>query len=185
MICSGRRGKSDIIKEKVDVFIDARTPCLIERATGKVLETAWHQMRSQDLGGLKRQGWNFDWAVPMRKGYQVYGLTFKGDKALQGLIALTPDKEHYAIKVDLVESAPYNVGSRGQYEGVGSHLFAIAARMSFRYGFDGYVFFEAKTKLIPHYEKTLGARRIGNSQRMVIDTGAATNLINKYFPGGD
>ncbi len=48
-------------------------------------------------------------------------------------------------------------------------------------GCDGYVFFIAKTKLIDHYIKTLGAVHVG-AQRMVINTEAALKLIDKYFP---
>ena len=42
------------------------------------------------------------------------------------------------------------------------------------------VAFTAKTKLIGHYEKTLGAYHLGG-QRMIILTQSAELLINKYF----
>ena len=48
------------------------------------------------------------------------------------------------------------------------------------YGFEGYVSFTAKTQLIEHYEKTLGAISAGG-QLMVINTDAALKLIDKYF----
>jgi len=48
-------------------------------------------------------------------------------------------------------------------------------------GCDGYVSFIAKTKLIDHYVKTLGAVHLG-AQRMVINTEASLKLIDKYFP---
>jgi len=46
--------------------------------------------------------------------------------------------------------------------------------------FKGFVAFTAKTKLIDHYEKTLGAYLFKN-QRMIIDTQAARILVEKYF----
>jgi hypothetical protein len=46
--------------------------------------------------------------------------------------------------------------------------------------FEGFVAFDAKTKLIHHCEKTLGAYRFG-AQRMIIPTEAAQILVDKYF----
>jgi len=43
-----------------------------------------------------------------------------------------------------------------------------------------FVQFTAKTKLIEHYERTLGAINVGG-HLMVINTGAALKLIDKYF----
>jgi len=50
----------------------------------------------------------------------------------------------------------------------------------FQKGFDGFVAFTAKTKLIRHYEKTLGAYHFGG-HRMIIPTHSAEVLIDKYF----
>jgi hypothetical protein len=44
----------------------------------------------------------------------------------------------------------------------------------------GNVSFLSKTKLIAHYEKTLGAFHFGG-RVMIIETQAALQLINKYF----
>ena len=49
------------------------------------------------------------------------------------------------------------------------------------YGFDGEILFFSKTKLIEHYEKTLGAVHIGG-HRMIIYEQEAQRLIQKYFP---
>jgi hypothetical protein len=40
--------------------------------------------------------------------------------------------------------------------------------------------FTAKTQLIEHYEKTLGAEFVGR-QRMIIRTKAAIKLVKNYF----
>ncbi len=82
--------------------------------------------------------------------------------------------------MELVESAPFNLGRNKLYEGVPGNLVAFACKVSFQHGFDGFVSFTAKTKLIEHYEKTLGAYHFGN-HLMIIHTGAAQHLIEKYF----
>jgi hypothetical protein len=63
---------------------------------------------------------------------------------------------------------------------VAGNLVAYACKISFQRGFDGYVAFTAKTKLIDHYEKTLGAYHFKN-QRMIIETQPAKILVEKYF----
>ena len=82
--------------------------------------------------------------------------------------------------MDLLESAPFNIGQNKLYEGVAGNLVAYACKVSFQKGFDGFVAFTAKTKLIEHYEKTLGAFHFKN-QRMIIDSKAAKRLVEKYF----
>jgi hypothetical protein len=65
-------------------------------------------------------------------------------------------------------------------EGVAGNLVAYACKLSFQYGFEGFVSFTAKTRLIEHYEKTLAAYHFGG-QRMIIPTLSAEKLVEKYF----
>lgn len=66
------------------------------------------------------------------------------------------------------------------YEGVAGNLVAYACKVSFNNGFDGYLSFTAKTKLIDHYIKTLQAHHFGG-HLMILNTIAANKLIDKYF----
>jgi len=45
-----------------------------------------------------------------------------------------------AVRVYLVESHPKNRGRSGEFEGVGAHLFAIAAKEAKERGFDAVYF---------------------------------------------
>ena len=56
----------------------------------------------------------------------------------------------------------------------------MACKRSFELGFEGYVSFIAKTVLMDHYSKTLGAIPIGR-QRMAIEKRQALKLIKRYF----
>lgn len=80
----------------------------------------------------------------------------------------------------LLENAPFNIGKNKLYEGVPGNLVAHACKVSFQQGHNGFVAFTAKTRLIEHYEKTLGAYTIGG-HRMIIATDAAKILVDKYF----
>jgi len=64
---------------------------------------------------------------------------------------------------------------------VGGNLFTISVKISFDKGYEGFVAFEAKTELVAHYRKTLGAVQIGDSLRMIIESEATRKLYKKYF----
>jgi len=82
---------------------------------------------------------------------------------------------------ELIENADFNIGRNKVYLGVAGNLFAFACKESWDRGDLGYVAFNAKTNLIPHYEQTLGAQRIGDSNQMVIESTKALELIDKYY----
>ena len=82
--------------------------------------------------------------------------------------------------MNLIESSKFNKGKRKLYEGAPGNLVAFACRLSFEKGYDGIVSFIAKTKLIKHYETTLGAK-IFRGNQMYIDTPEALKLIRQYF----
>ncbi len=106
-------------------------------------------------------------------------MTIEGNPdVIQGLISITEREDH--VYMHLIESAPFNLGRNKVYLGVPGNLVAFICRISFHRGFEGYVSFTAKTQLIEHYQKTLGAISAGG-QLMVINTDAALKLIDKYF----
>ena len=98
---------------------------------------------------------------------------------MYGLISLT--RAAGFVQINLVESHPENVGRQKRYQGVAGSLFAYAANLAFELGHNGFVMFIAKSELIPHHEKTLGAMRIGRGPKMFIDTAASSRLVTQYF----
>ena len=170
---------------EIDILIDSLTNCLVCRETGEECDTEYRLVTktvSKSMAkALQQEGWKFDWSIPHKNGYEVYELLIKGDSSVQGMIALKHIREQYYTHVDIVEAAPLNVGHLGVYKGVGAHLFAIACKLSWDAGNEGYVQFKAKTNLVEHYRDTLGAQSI-DAQDMFIDSYGALNLIRKYFP---
>ena len=59
-------------------------------------------------------------------------------------------------------------------------MFAIACKLSWDTGNDGFVQFTAKTALVEHYVKSFGAKHI-TDRLLYIDTYNASKLINKYI----
>lgn len=128
----------------------------------------------------KKNGWKFNWAselkIPTR---DIYKLTIANNpQIVQGVVSLEVKIDH--IYMHLIESAPFNIGKNKTYLGVPGNLVAFACKLSFQRGGEGYVSFLSKTKLIDHYEKSLGAVHFGG-HLMVITSEAALKLTNKYF----
>ncbi len=161
----------------VNIEIDKLTNSIINAVTGDVFDTELIVATIQELKTTKKE-WRFDWVKEFTKGI-VYKLVIESNpKVLQGLLSLVDQKDH--TYVSLVENAPYNIGANKVYEGVAGNLFAFACKVAFERGYEGYISFHAKTELVEHYIKSLGAKRI-NTQLMYIDTKEATILVNRYF----
>jgi hypothetical protein len=168
-------------KQYNDFVIDKLTNSITNRISGDSLLTEVLLLSQSDLALItKRNGWLFNWKQEFESNEkEVYKLTvLHNEKIAQGLISISIKPDH--IFLNLIESASFNRGENKLYEGVPGNLVAFACRLSFQRGHEGFVAFHAKTQLINHYEKTLKAIHYGN-QLMVIETIAATELVNKYF----
>lgn len=164
-----------------DFTIDRLTNSILNTISGDSFQTDVIRIGKSDMKHITTsKGWKFNWKAEfddIKK--EVYKLTIiNNPNIIQGLLSVTIEQDH--IFMNLLESAPFNIGKHKIYEGVAGNLVAYACKISFQKGYDGYVTFTAKTRLIDHYEKTLGASRFKN-QRMIIETHAAKVLVEKYF----
>ena len=167
--------------QPLDFLIDNLTNSIKNRISGDSFQTEVANLTKQDLKSVtKKVGWRFSWRSELSDNVnEVYKLTIVNNPAVvQGLISLRIESDH--IFMNLLESAPFNMGKDKLYEGVPGNLVAYACRVSFRHGYEGFVSFTAKTKLIEHYEKTLGAYYFGR-HKMIIPTEAAQKLVDYYF----
>ncbi|MBE0636892.1 MAG: hypothetical protein IH598_00050 [Bacteroidales bacterium] len=164
-----------------DFLIDRLTNSILNTISGDSFSTEVSILTKTDLKNItKKSGWNFDWKAEFKneKSEQYKLSIVNNPHIIQGLLSITIESDHVFMR--LLESAPFNIGTNKLYEGVAGNLVAYACKVSFQKGFDGFVAFTAKTQLIKHYEKTLGAFHFKN-QRMIIDTVASKILVEKYF----
>ena len=164
-----------------DFIIDKLTNSIENTISGDSFRTEITVLTKTDLKTvLKKNGWNFSWKDEYNDlTKEVYKLTIINNSSIiQGLLSVTIETDH--IFMNLLESAPFNIGKEKLYEGVAGNLVAYACKLSFQKGFDGFIAFTAKTRLIEHYEKTLGASHFMN-QRMILETNASRKLVEKYF----
>ena len=130
--------------------------------------------------------WAFDWYNQSRKSDVIRAIRDKSTSEVIGLIGLTDDKSNKAVYVDLIEASPANnpknknFKGKKKYSGIGGRLLAEAVKESYEKGYDGFIYFDAKTKLIEYYKKEFGAKQIG-TQRMAIFEEEAKKLYEKYF----
>lgn len=162
--------------------IDKLTRSIENAVTGESFPTAVLPLSAADLRQLRAADWAFNWKkeAPLA-GRQLFKLTTQANPmVIHGLISLEEKAGH--IFMHLLESAAFNKGRRKQYQGVAGNLVAYVCRRSFERGDAGYVAFDSKTALIPHYQATLSATHFGGL-RMFIETLAARKLVSRYYPG--
>ena len=169
-------------KYHLGIEIDRLTNSIVNTISGDSFPTDVHPITKADLkAATKKNGWIFNWASEDKlTDRQVFKLTIRNNpEIVQGLLSISNYNDHYYLH--LIESAPFNLGRNKLYEGVPGNLFAFTCKLSWDKGYQGFVSFTSKTRLIEHYEKTLGATHVGR-QKMVIFPKDALKLIKKYFP---
>lgn len=167
--------------QELDFIIDKLTKSIENTVTGDSFQTEISILTKEDLKNItKKNGWLFDWKTEKKNVQkEIYKLTIVGNShIIQGIISLEVKEDH--VYMHLVESAPFNRGASKVYLGVLGNLVAFACKLSFQRGHEGNVSFLAKTKLIEHYEQTLGASHFGG-RVMIIETKAALKLVQQYF----
>jgi hypothetical protein len=165
----------------LDFIVDKLTNSIQNTISGDSFDTDVLRLTNADLKQItKKNNWNFNRASEFKDNKrEVFKLTIPhNSNIIQGLLSLTLEADH--VYIHLLENAPFNIGQNKLYDGVAGNLVAHACKVSFQQGFDGFVGFTAKTKLIEHYKKTLGAYTLGG-HKMIIPTNAAQVLIDKYF----
>lgn len=172
---------SDSSTYHLNLIIDTLTDSIRHIESGISFQTELSLASQKDMKFVTRKNkWHFNWKSEFRQNDRlVYKLTKVLDPdTIQGFISVS-DMQGY-VYVHLAENAPIHFGERKEHEGVGGNLFAYACKRSWDNGNEGFISFQAKTKLINHYEKILGAVNSGGNS-MIIYPQEALFLIKKYF----
>ena len=162
-------------------IVDGLINSIRNTISGDSFETEVHRLLTSDLKNVtKKKGWQFSWRTEFNDlAKETYKLTIRDNPDIvQGLLSVSYEYDH--VFMHLLESAPFNLSRNKLYEGVPGNLVAFACKLSFQRGYQGFVAFISKTRLIKHYEQTLGAIHIGN-HRMVIPMESAKVLVEQYF----
>jgi len=165
----------------LDFEIDKLTNSIENTLTGESFPTKVLPLVRGDLTKIKKENkFGFDWSKESKKpNTSVYKLTTNIEPSIiQGLLSIETRQGY--IYMPLIESAKFNKGKNKIYLGVPGNLVAFASKFAREKGFDGSVSFHAKTQLIEHYKKTLGATHLFG-QTMIIYPQDGQKLIDQYF----
>lgn len=178
----------DLVKQGcLDIWIDEIVPCLKDTETGEIKDTVVFKIQSRSyLKEFKRKdGWHINWnEVP--RDVEVYALALRENNEIQGLVGVKNDKDSCAAFIHWACTAPRNnkheFGTQ-KYEGVGGHLFAIAAEKSMEWGYGGAIHGNAANReLEEHYIKMFGAQHLGmlHDYQIFIDEESAQKIREVY-----
>ena len=168
-------------RNPIDIEIDKLTRSIENTISGDQFKTEIIALTLSDIKKLKKTDWVFDWKVEAKdKDRSVYKLVIiDNPDIVQGLVSVQDRGDH--IYMHLIESSKFNRGAKKLYSGVPGNLIAFVCKLSFDRGYQGFVSFESKTKLVSHYEQSLDAHVLFGNM-MALDTKAAIKLVNQYFP---
>jgi hypothetical protein len=173
-------------KTHIDIWVDEIVPCLRDAVTGEEKETIAKRVHRKDLKGYNKQtDWYVNWHT-MPDDVEIYALYAKGEPEIQGLVAVRNDKDNNAAYLCWGCVAPQNNKQKTRnikYIGAGAHLFAVAAEVSARWGYGGYMFgIASNTRLANHYIKEYGAERGGfyGENQVIFDEDTAKKMMEAY-----
>ncbi len=168
-------------KKKLSFEVDKLTNSIENSVSGDVFQTEVSLLLKSELSSIhNKSGWEFNWKTEFESSSkEIYKLTIlNNQQIIQGLISISFEDKF--VRINLLESAPFNRGREKIYIGVPGNLVAFACKLSFQRGYEGYVSFIAKSKHIKHYIDILGAMHLGGNL-MLINSDAALKLTNKYL----
>lgn len=146
----------------IAVYIDELVPCLKNTKTGELVQTEVIKIRRKSFLSKynEKNGWYVNWGL-LANEHEIYALVIEGSVDIQGLVALKADPFSKAVYVAWMCASPESnslLTSEPKYLGVGGHLFAVAAKVSRDYGYDGFMYgFAMDEKLLDHYSRVFGA----------------------------
>lgn len=171
----------------INVYIDEFTPCLKDARTGELVQTEVIRVRRKSFLKKynKRNGWYVNWES-LTDENEIYALVVEGSVDIQGLVAVAPNDDMQAVYISWMCTSPDNnkqITDEVRYLGVGGHLFAIAAKKSVDFGYDGYMYgFAANEELLQHYVDVFHGEVIGmlHPYQFAIDEENAKTIMEVY-----
>lgn len=135
--------------------------------------------------------WQTRWTTKaIRQMPNKVALHRRDDDELLGLMSYELDHRGLAVEVIYIESAAHSnanllksTGGEKKYVGIARALLAYAVQVSLNAGFDGVLYFKAKTdELRVYYQREFGAAPVGRYEpnRLVLWEDAAQELVEAF-----
>lgn len=150
---------------------------VLRTISGKVEQVLIELLQPDELTRSLTKRFGFDWKKEMV--YDVYKVFLKDTGLILGLMSLDVVEPELRIEIRLLESAKENIGVDKMYDRVAGCLIAYACKLSFKYGFGGFVSLVPKTELISYYQRAYQFFPMG--RHLAIDGDESFSLIVKYL----
>ena len=161
-----------------DAASGGKIPAIVKTAT------------EQDLAETK--DWQTSWETKFARSLpNKVALRRTDDGELLGLMSYELDEKGLAVEIIYMESARHSNANllriedgRKRYVGIAKALFAYAIQVSFDHGFDGVLYFRAKTsELVEYYQKEFGAIAPARYDpfRMIILEESAAEILSDFM----
>ena len=131
-----------------DFVIDRLTNSILNTISGDSFPTEVSILTKNDLKTItKKKGWNFNWRAEFKnEKTEQFKLTIVNNPSIvQGLLSITIENDH--VFMNLLESAPFNIGQNKLYEGVAGNMVAYACKLSFQKGLTDLLHLQQKQDL--------------------------------------
>lgn len=160
-----------------------------DTASGEKFPAEVRPANQHDLA--ETSSWQTNWTSAYAKQLpNKVALCRKKQGELLGLMSYALDTKGLAVEILYIESARHSNANllheghaKKRYLGIAKALFAYAVQVSLDAGFDGVLFFKAKTtELLNYYIHEFGARQVGSYDpfRLVIWEDAAQRLLAEF-----
>jgi hypothetical protein len=134
---------------QINTIIDKLTNSIENAKTGESFRTQILLFDKNDKSFTKSK-WSFNWIKESndasRKVFKL--VTAENPSIIHGLLSVEDKGDH--VYMHLLENAKFNIGKEKVYSGVAGNLVAFACKLAFEKGYDGYISFVSKTKLVEH-----------------------------------
>jgi len=150
---------------------------VVDKVSGHRVKTRVVEVMPIQLKRLSKSDFRFDWLKVDCD--EIYQLVISADGYILGMMALKVIAEELRIEICLLEVSASNVGKGKEFENIAGILLAHACKLSFKYGFFGFISLIPKTALVSHYKKKYGFVSYGTHLGM--DLERSEKLINKYL----
>jgi hypothetical protein len=117
-------------KFHLGIEIDKLTNSIVNTISGDSFPTDVHPFSKADLKNVSlKSGWLFKWSNEFKQSdRQVFKLTIQNKPTIiQGLLSISDLKDHFYL--NLIESAPFNLGKNKLYKGYKAIYLHLAARL--------------------------------------------------------
>lgn len=154
---------------------------LLNKDKNQEFEAEVIEVEAEDYKLIKNsKQFEFDWEK--EKGNHVFKIIEKNkleNQEILGLLSLSNFSDEFRIHINLIENSSDNKGRDKKIDNVAGCLLAFAVRVSFEYGYQGFVSLVPKTELLEFYVNKYGFSQFG--RQLAIEKGDAINLIQKYL----